>query len=241
MDPRRLYATEPPPTGKRSKSKPTFKSFEEDPRFAPAINDLRALKNGLRAIENELEALRIDNHLQYRPLDPRAALMKQRREKHRSTVPPKPEVEASASALAPDVAAALALIRDGSRPAPRIGRQAAIEQLEKDRALVEKAIYVQTPIVDELRGEFEVDLVKRVKAQYAAMSLRLFRAQQTAAAITDEKLAFRQAFVATGARWREDLLPSPSLGSALVLGSEDEWDSEISRARRFLEDRGALK
>jgi hypothetical protein len=69
----------------------------------------------------------------------------------------------------------------------------------------------------------------------------LFRAAQKFAEAAEQGRSLRAAFTSAGYQARGDLLPAPSvLGAVLTLGSEAQWESQISEFRRFLQQRGLL-
>jgi hypothetical protein len=206
-----------------------------DPRFAPAQAILRTLEDGAAAIEREIDALRIEEQLTRRPNDPRASSLEARLKGHRAAAPKPPP--APASDLPAEVTAALDLLRAGERPQRphHLDRKAAIAQLEADRELVHAAILGQRPILDAIRDELSADLAKRLVPAHRELILAQFRAAQALAAATDSEREFRRAVTAAGYTWRPDWMPSPAWRSALILGSEADFDSEVSRMRRMLE------
>jgi hypothetical protein len=233
----------------------TVKPIESDQRFAAQAQTLRVLEHGLSAIEAELDALNIEWHLGHHKIaeDPqgrvrenklrlnsRNAQLRARLTAHRAKVPAPKTEEPAAGELPSTVATALEIIR-GSRPALRVNQKTLqktlIEQLENDRDAIRSAIFVQAPIVDALRDELIAQRAMQDREAWRAIQLRKFRALQALAAIKDEENDFRKSrFDAGFAPWRSDLLPEYASRTMLVLGSERDWDSEISRMRKALEE-----
>jgi hypothetical protein len=80
-----------------------------------------------------------------------------------------------------------------------------------------------------------------LREAWRAIQLRKFRALQTVAAIKDEEADFRKSRIDAGyTPWRSDLLPAFASRPTLVLGSERDWDSAISRMRIALEEQKIL-
>jgi hypothetical protein len=230
--------------------KPTIEPLESDERAARAFCILHTLQHGLDAIDAEIDALRIEEHLGLQKtiedqrgrvrgnklrLNSRNAALRARLAKHRATVPAPNAEEPPAGELPASVAAALEIIR-GSRPPSRVSRQKLIEQLENDKDVIRAAIIAQTTVVDALRDELSSALAARLVSKHRELTLAIFRSAQAFAAASDAEAEFRRAVVDAGFTWREDLLRGPQLRAALVLGSESTFDSDISRARRALEE-----
>ena len=236
MDQRRVYGEEPrPPAVRTPKAKlPSVTPIAENKRYADAVTILRMLETGQQQIREAADALRIDDYLLRRPQDPRAAELKARLKKHQAATPQKaPE---STSDLPPAVVTALQLLTDGKRPAIR-NRRSEIARLEADEALVEEAIRAQRPIVDSIRGELIVAQAGKDRAAHDTLVLAQYRAAQALASATDALAHFRSSRLVAGyAPWPFDLLPEPLMRAAVTLGSEDQWDSEICRVRRALEE-----
>jgi hypothetical protein len=215
---------------------PPLERIDSNPLFAAAAGILRTLEDGLQQIEREADALRIEEHLAHKPSDPRAGVLQERLKKHRGAAPQKVAEPTAEADLPPTVAAALEVICGGSRPARRLGRKALIEQAEDDAARVREAILAQQTVVDGIRNELSGELASRGTPQHRELVLAIYRAAQALAAATDAEREFRRTVVDAGYVWRTDLLPALTMRSALILGSEADWDSEISRARRLLEE-----
>jgi hypothetical protein len=236
---RRQYA---PETQRQGSEKPPKKkvgaisTIAEHPRFAEATTILRTLESGYAAIEGEVDALRIEGYLARQPKGQRAEVLRNRLKGHRAVNPDKHAPAPIPKDLAPTVAAAMELLNAGVRPVRR-DRKALIAQLEEDRDLLARAVREQQGVVDGLRDELSAQAAERLKAQHRELVLAQFRAAQQFAAATDAlKELQRFVVVEGGYLWRADLLPAPSSRGALVLGSEIDFDSDVSRMRRLLEE-----
>jgi hypothetical protein len=216
------------------KKQPQLTPIADDQRYAAASTILRTLQDDERAIEHELDSLRIEGYLASRPNDSRAPMLRERLKKNRAASPPK-KVEPPKSDLPAAVVVALELLQEGRRPT-HASRAAQIDQLEADRVIVHQAVIEQSAVVEALRDELSHQLAKRLQADHRALVLAQYRALQALAVATDAERLFRAAVTNAGYQWREDLLPAPTLRTALIVGSESEHDSEVSRTRRLLEE-----
>jgi hypothetical protein len=234
-----------------------IESIEGDERFKAASSILRTLEHGLTAIEAEADALRIEEHLKRQPANARAgdkrrnsrnADLQARLDKHHAKVPAKAAEEPTPGGLPATISAALEIIRGGLalrgpaiKPATRVDLKTLIEQFQNDQDAIRAAIFIQAPIVDGIRNELIAAQSMSDREAWQAIQLRKFRALQIVAALKDEEDEFRRNRVDGGfTPWRSDLLPSIATRPMLIVGSERDWDSEISRARRFLEESKVL-
>lgn len=227
--------------------KPTIEPIDNNQRFAAASSILRTLENGLAVIEAEIDAQKVEEHLGRQPKDhrnkprpdSRNAVLQARLDRHREKAPAKQVDQTVADGMSDSVVAALEIIR-GSRPPSRVSRQKLIEQLETDRAAVRAAIFIQAPIVDELRNELDALQSMKDRDEWFDIQLQKQRDKQRLAATGDREADFIKSRIDAGYRWRGDLLPQIGARSMLVLGSERDWNSEISRSRRELEEAKVL-
>jgi hypothetical protein len=216
---------------------PNLEHIESNERFATAAAILRALQAGLAGIERERDALRIEDYLGQSRLreDPRADVLRARLKQLRGPAPSAPQSSPAAANVPPAVHAALELLRAGTRP-PRRDLQRALEQLVEDADIVHAAILAQQAIVDSLKDELSADVSRQCKSAHRELLLAQYRAAQLLAVATDAERELRRSVTGAGYTFRDDLLPAPMLRSALILGSENEFDSEIARVRRQLEE-----
>jgi hypothetical protein len=258
MDPKRVYAAEPSQTADkpRSKSKaPAVVPIDADKGLEAASAILATIERGFQEIETDIGRHRREEHLgrqlqtNARAADPRRPIITRNDQlndwlkKNSAAVPTKKGVEEALTGELPlDVSVALELVT-GTRPIapPLLDRRTLIQQLEKNRDQIRKGRDLQKSIVDELRNELATRRSMQKQKPWSARELRIFRLFQDAAALNDEKNDDRQAEIVAGCRpWRGDLLPEVLTRVLLVLGSERDWDSEISRARRRLEELGLI-
>ena len=234
MDPRRVYRTEPPPIPDRTaKARFPVKRIDEYERYATAMSVLSLLEQGLRRVDLEKDWLEAERWLARQPKDKRAL---ERRDQLAKLRAPAPKVaDLAPGDLPPAVREALELLKTGTRPV-RQDRQAVIVALEADAQVVREAIGVWTVVVDCIRSELVAAQAKKDRKQHDELVLAAFRADQAASAAQDALAEFRRSRIDAGyTPWRSDLLPAPVSREALIRGSETDFDSEISRRRRLLE------
>jgi hypothetical protein len=213
----------------------TVDRLDTDPLYATEAATLRVLTDGLTRIERESDVLRLEEHLQRSPDGPRSGILRDRLKKQRGA-PKKPAEAATLTAGSPaEVTAALALVHTGAQVERRVDRPKQIQRLEDDAAVVRAGIMQQQQIVDEIRGTASAALAGKLREEHRGVVLQQFRTLQAAAAAHDELRQFRSSFLSAGFEFRSDLLPEPMVRAAMILGSEADHDSEISRTRRLLE------
>lgn len=215
----------------------TLERIDSDPQYAAASLVLQTLQNGMQAVEREIGSLRLEGYLSQSRVtrDPREKDLRERLAKNRASAPQLSETPVSGD-MPLVVAQALELLRAGVRPEQR-DRPALIAKLQTDFELLHEAIIAHAPVVEELRSALIAAQAARDLEHWAALQLRKFRVAQALAAIKDEEDDFRKSRIDAGfAPWRNDLLPTVASRPVLVLGSERDWDSEISRTRRQLEE-----
>jgi hypothetical protein len=241
-----------------------------DPCFAEPMEVLRTLEREIRRKELLLDSGDIEKHLdrvardnkeatapRFKPVPwakpgggradtlrarlkrNRAELIKLEKEREKALaaagIAPKPKPSVSATA----VATALTLIRDGVRPERR-DWAAERSQLQDDIQVCNAARQEQQLVVDAVRDKLSFELAVRLRSEHRAMVLKLYRALQATAKADAELRTLRASILKGGYLLRHDVLPQPTIGSTLVLGDESEFDSEISRVRRQLEQMGIL-
>jgi hypothetical protein len=215
-------------------------------RFNAELSRLLDLEKGKRRFEREISRLRAAHHLERRPNDKRAlAVLKalESRAAEDGEESPATPPGASENPAPSAVTEAFDIINDSMPPPapPPVDRNELADRLEKRLPTLLKGIRAQTELVEQLRHELSVEQAQRVKPQQRAAVLAIFRAAQALAAAVDSEEALRATVLNAGFLWLPELLPSPKLHSALVLGSETDPGSEISRVRRLLEDLKVLQ
>ena len=213
--------------------------IDANPRFAAAASVMRAIESGLGRLDADADAVRVSEDLRLNPSDPRAEVLDERLKRHRNAAPKAAEPAQSSSEMPAPVRQALELLQGGERPR-RVNRQAELTQLADDRDVLREGIIAAQSIVDAIRDELSAEVARRLVAEHRALVLSKFRAAQTLAAATDAERELFRSITEAGYVFRPDLMPSPGLRAALVLGSEADHDSDVSRARRALEEAGIL-
>lgn len=219
--------------------------IESNERFASAAAILRTLQEGQRTLESRLDALRVEERLAFASTetDTQRSRMRKRLAELRAAAP-----STSTSGAQPDsqlpsvVSAALELLRTGVAPARGDTRRTRKdfaqdrERLEDDREIVHRAIVFQQSAVDAVHGDLSADAERARGAAHRERVLAIYRAAQEFAAKVDALREADAEYTGAGYGRRYDLNPAPMMRSALILGSEADWDSEISRVRRQLEE-----
>lgn len=235
LDPRKVYRAALPPAPEQA-AKPRFpiKRIDTNERLVKAVSVLSLLEQGLRRVELEKSWLEVEQWLARQPKDKRALERREQLSKLRTPAPKTADL--TPGDLPAAVREALELLNSGTRPR-RQDREAAIAALELDAVTIREAIESWTPVVEGIRSELVVAQAKHDRKQHDALVLAAFRAEQAASAAQDALAEFRRSRIEAGyTPWRADLLPSPVSREALIRGSESDFDSEISRRRRLLED-----
>ena len=235
---------------RRSKGAPQIEPIALDKRFAAAQELLTSLRLGHIGLEQAAALLRVEYHLDHRPQDKRAQVVKEQL---------KQSIEAAGFQAAPAavrstqqqpmatmtaIEEGLAALKDEGQALPA---NAAMEKLERIAKLesrarkAHKAIVHQTLVVEQIRGELSATMANKMRAQHRALVLGIFRSAQAFASAADAEREFKSIFVGAGFQWRPDLLPAVSINSAIVLGSEADPGSEITRVRKFLEELKVLQ
>ena len=120
-------------------------------------------------------------------------------------------------------------------------REERIRVLRSHVRELDKAVRAQDDVIRDLRGEMSYRLSQRIEPYYTTQQVELFRICREMAAWSDAMKAFFAEAGAAGYELRSDILPAPRLTAPLHLGSEEQWDSQISHFRRDLIQRGLLK
>ncbi|MGA8094769.1 MAG: hypothetical protein WB823_10955 [Steroidobacteraceae bacterium] len=213
----------------------SLERIDANSRFADASAVLRTLGDGLAQIEAAADVVRIEGYLADKPSDARAQILRDRLARHRGTAKPQEHPSAVSADVPATVREALELLRGGARHARRIDRKARLLQLADDREVIREAIIVQQGIVDGIRSELSERVARSVAAEDRALALEEYRCAQKLAAAAAARLKLRSSIVAGGYIWRTDLMVPGPLRASLILGSESDFDSNISLTRLLLE------
>jgi hypothetical protein len=121
----------------------------------------------------------------------------------------------------------------------RISRQL---ELQTKQEVVEAGLRDAMDMVRALRDEIGDGQNRLAQKAHSALHVQLFRALQVVSEIAEQERAVRSAVAACGYVVRTDICPAPAVLSALLLlGSELDYQSQISQFRRLLQTRGILK
>jgi hypothetical protein len=211
------------------------------------------LKSGREKLKTELDSLIIDEHLgrqpqstartdkRRRPIVTRNDKLRERLHKNRAIVPEQKASEPLSGELPAAVTLALEIINTSRSAPPQLDRRVLIEQLKKDLDAVETGIASLEHVRDTQLEELKYSQVLKDEDPWFALLVRWTRELQAAAATGDQISDFMKSrFDAGYFPWRPDLLPELGVRVKLVLGSERDHDSEISKMRRRLEGLGKL-
>jgi hypothetical protein len=216
----------------KSKVEPSIHTIA---RVADQEAILHVLQDGERQIEREIKRLNIAAFLEQHPGD-RDALAARARlgEGNDSPLTSQTKPAAADSAV---IEQALRLITSGERDAMGSAeRPARLRKLAADLELIVRARFQQEETVRAIRAE-ESDKADRPREQRRReRGVKLLRLLQQVAAVVDEQRDEDRAFAEAGYTLFLDRSPLPAVRVTLLLGSERDWDSEISRARRRLEE-----
>lgn len=139
----------------------------------------------------------------------------------------------------PALARGLEMLRGGEAK-PEMTRAEKLERLHRDGLVLEEAIRFQAEVVNELRATKSYEVCVALKEHHDAVLLAFFRAAQAFAAVTDRERQFRAAVIEAGYEARHDLIGPPFITASLMLGSEQQHDSQVSTYRRHLQEKGII-
>lgn len=221
-------------------AKKLIEPITTNPQYKAAAAVLETLRVGLSALEQEAAALRIEMTMPTAP--PKAQRtkdLKSRLAAHRAKAPCK--VESTPPNVPRAVHLALEIIEGSALEVEHARRTredvtALLAQLEADKRTVHSGIVVQGEVVDEIRSRLSFETATRLKAEHRSLVLAQYRAAQALSAATTAEQTFHRTVTDAGFTWRADVLVAPSMRSALMVGDEGVYDSEISRVRRMLEE-----
>ena len=221
--------------------------LRDDPAYAEAEALLAAFRDRLEAIERDAQIIAYEQHFAGRTTEADGesdALLRRRWAELQAAVlaaaPVAPVAASKAPAPSAAIAAGLALLAGEPVPvAP--DHRARLVQLDRDRAAILAAITAQTEAVGAITAELTFRYATQLRPAWNAMQLGMYRAAQELARSAARVRDFRASITAAGIRSRSDILAMPNVRSPLILGSESQYDSEISGWRRILEKQGVLK
>jgi hypothetical protein len=207
--------------------------------FVTAEAILSRLNAGATQLEAEIGALRIEVHLGRGRPDVREGALRARLQAHRR-LKPAPEETLPSSGVSVTITAALELLGSGVRVPRKADRQQIIVALLEDLETVRAAAREQKAIRDELFNELTGANALRRKPNHTELAKQELNAYREAARKTDALREFHVGIAKAGFGARPDILQETTLRAGLVLGSESNPNSDISRAVRRAEELGWL-
>lgn len=216
--------------------------LSDDAAYAQAADLLAAFRARLALIETEKERLDIQRHFALRArendsetdtlLRARLARLDKALVANVPAAPPE-ATEAPAAAAA----AGLAVLNGGTAPPPP-DHAAQVRELARQHDVIRAAIFAQTEVVDRIADEVSFRFAKQITPAWNALQLEVYRAAQELSRAVQRVHEMRSRITSAGIRGRSDLLLTPNVRAPLMLGSETQFDSEISGWRRILERLG---
>jgi len=222
--------------------------LEDHAEVAPAYTQLRALRIGLRLREIEKNILECSRALRGNV----SASNREFFEHHQASL--KAELEAlksdllalglpvppeSKAAVSDPVAKAFRVLAGGA-PEHSETTDRQIARLDEEVSVIGDGISALSPIVDEIKrrvaGEVEAALVP----EYDAIRLRLYDALVAVADVVGEEIRFIAALQSRGYPVSSVWFRRPTITAPFILGTLDNWSSQISYWRRELKDQGVI-
>ncbi len=211
-----------------------------DPDYSRALELLSAFNQRYDRLEKEKQRLRLEAHFAGRSAekdDYTNGQLRIRLSALRAEPPLKPELTAAPAAPSPAITRGLAVLAGETiTPAPSYAAQVA--DLDRQLAILDPAIREQTEVCSALLGDLSVEYARRLLPAWNAKVLAVFRAAQELSRATTQFREYRAAVMARNIK--TELLRAPNVVSPLQLGSETDWNSEISHWRRTLESWNVL-
>jgi hypothetical protein len=232
---------------KTADTEPQIPRVSDDPQYAEASALLAAFRERFERLGREKERLGLEYHFRSRlkgggtgedtasDAALRWRLEKLQAEPTLSASPPP-----SSAAVTPAIVAGLEVLK-GRTVAPPPDHGERVEELDRQAAVILSAIDAQQLVVDAIADELTYKFAKQLQPEWNALQLEFYRAAQRLCQVTRQVQDFRRATLAAGIRSRSDVLLTPNVRAPLMLGSEDDWHSEITGWRRILESWGLLK
>ncbi len=209
--------------------------FVDTPEGEAELRVLRTLEDALASTEREIDSATCDEYLRGHPQDKQARARRAQLDATLDAKEDNPPRSPDAGSRPPEVLAALA-IAIGPQPPSAEPFADKIGRLREKVATLRAGIVVQTPVVDRVNDELSRKVALKVQTEHKSQILAIFRAAQALAAAVDAERATRHAVAELGFAWRQDICRVAIPAGATRLGSERNFDSDISRCRRQLED-----
>jgi hypothetical protein len=214
----------------------------DDPEYAAAATLLAAFHARLGRINAGREALGYEAHFERRG-DPREDSDQDRflRERwmalRKASEEPEPLSRPLDKAPAPSPAIAAGLkVLGGEAVTTTPDRATRLAELDRLAAILGDAIREQTEIRDEIAGRLSRRYSEQLAPGWNAAQLAMYRAAQELARTAEQVRDLRWRMTDAGIQPPSDLIKMPPVRAPLFLGSETDWNSEISGWRRLLEE-----
>lgn len=153
--------------------------------------------------------------------------------------PGKAEPPISSDGVHPDVRAAL-LLAEGAALPERHDREADTARLKTEIEQIKRAQAIVAEEYDALRHEMSGAVYRQHLAQQRAVLVSKFEAAMALVTAVSTERQMIAEMLQAGYAHLPDIWTSPPLRGAAMLGTTQEWDSEISTFRRTLQQLGVI-
>lgn len=217
----------------------------DDAAWRAASELLTAFRDRFERLKQERLRLVLERELAGRPSGANASThddQLRRRLDELKKLPPINAGTVPANAGAPaDSAIARGLeLLAGKSPEPRATHAERVAELDKQLVILDDAVLAQTEVVAVADDDFNLRASEAIAAAWNQRVLTLYRAEQQLAVAAQQFRDLRVQMANCGIRGYSTLLRCPDFRAAILVGSESMWGSEISVARRQLEEWGML-
>jgi hypothetical protein len=220
---------------------PPILPLDQHEQYARLAAMRRAIMAAQQDRQRRLDLLAIEGELA-RPATlstgPRVALLKQRATELRAAAPEKPAAPDPAGLPLP-IARALELARGETVEEPP-DRQERLKRLRAELRILEAGFAAIDVAMEELRAELSHAVAQQLRPRHKQIMRSVWDAAAALSAAIDAERAIYASAITSGYADRPDILQRPALRAGAMLGSLQEWDSEISHLRRRLEQQGIL-
>ncbi len=224
-----------------------LRQLAEDPEIAAATDLLGKLREAAAQFEHEKERLDLEYYfgegrqfVEGASDGPRDVRLRERLKVLQAQAPTMPTSSPSGAHPDNDIASALSLIAGAPIP-PSDDRSARRREIARKIATIDMALRKQQLLYHELVADKSHAISDALRPQHDALLVEIFQAAQKLSRLVDDERDFRASVIVRGYDPSAEIIGPLNSSAALILGSERQYDSEISRIRRQLEDRGLLK
>jgi hypothetical protein len=228
---------EPVPTDEQQ-----IQPLDQHPEYRRLATLHRAIRAALDDRQRRIDLLSIEAELARlgRPASgQRIALLREHAERLRLVTPePKPEAP-TPEGLSPTIARALLLVRGDAVAEPE-DRESTAKRLRNEQRTLDAALREIDQMLDAVRAEQSRIVAEQVLPQHRAILRSVFDAAAALAAAVEAERRMYANILTMGYEGRPDILRRPALDGASRLGTLAEYESDISRFRRRLQEQGIL-